>query len=162
VPPLDASWPDLAEASPLERAYTVLGVMRERSPARDHGRPGRQRLHERVGCRAERIRAIAVAERRPPERNPAAGAERAVDLREAEVLVHPVEGRCGSREAEVVLEVGVLERALANLDAAAEALAEETGESRIGLDRDERAGAEVQQAPRGLPRPGADLEHLRP
>ena len=45
------------------------------------------------------------------------------------------------------------------LDAIAESVADEPGERGIGLDRDERVGAEFEEALRRLARAGADLEN---
>ena len=83
-----------------------------------------------------------------------------MDPREPDLLVDPVERRRGDCEVEVVLELGLLEGAPADLDAAAETLAEEGGERAVGLDPDQRVGAELDEPPRRLARPRPDLEHL--
>ena len=44
---------------------------------------------------------------------------------------------------------------------AAERVAKVGGERSVRLDADERLGAELEQPPGGLARPGADLDHLR-
>jgi hypothetical protein len=70
-----------------------------------------------------------------------------------------VEGGRARREVErACVELGVLEGPRADLDRIAEAVAEEAGQLRVGLDGDERRGTAREQLDRCLAAARADLQ----